>query len=268
MTTLPALDGAKGSLSQADLKMFACFAIPPELLEQAYVVRVTDDEARSFGIQFSSAANLSGILFPYFDPLNVLHRVTARLRRDHPDLEGGKPKNKYLCPSKDRRHLYFVPGCSELVKDTAVPVVLVEAEKSVLALTAWSKRTGRKILPVGMGGSWSWRGRIGIKDGPNGERLEETGPLPELAAVCKSEREVVVMLDSNASTNRHVRQARAALVRTLCVYGARVCIATVPAIKDINGPDDLLAGVGDNSAGAGDGEAGAGCCRCRCRGCH
>jgi hypothetical protein len=227
--------------------MFARFAIPPELLERAHVVRVTDDEARKFGIQFSSTADLSGIFFPHFDPLNGDHRATARLRRDHPELEGGKPKHKYLCPSKDRRHLYFVPGCADLVKDTVVPVVLVEAEKSVLALTAWSERTGQKILPVGTGGAWSWRGRIGIKDGPNGERLEETGPLPELAAICPSEREVIVMLDSNASANPHVRQARAALVRTLCGYGARVRIATVTAIKDVNGPDDLLAVAGDSA---------------------
>ena len=56
-----------------------------------------------------------------------------------------------------------IPGCADLVKDTAVPVVLVEAEKSALALTAWSERTGQKILPVGTGGAWGWRTRIGTK---------------------------------------------------------------------------------------------------------
>ena len=38
---------------------------------------------------------------------------------------------------------YFPPS-PEMVNDKTVPIVLVEAEKSVLALTAWSERTGRE----------------------------------------------------------------------------------------------------------------------------
>ena len=33
--------------------------------------------------------------------------VTHRLRRDHPEIEHGKPKNKYLSAYGDRRHLYL-----------------------------------------------------------------------------------------------------------------------------------------------------------------
>ncbi|MGA3318753.1 MAG: hypothetical protein ABSC64_20230 [Candidatus Korobacteraceae bacterium] len=53
------------------------------------------------------------------------------------------------------------------------------------------------------------------------------------------------MLDANASSNADVRQARAALVRTLVGYGARVRVANVPAIDGVNGPDDLIARAGD-----------------------
>ncbi len=245
MDTVSGFDGSNGSLSQADLKMFARFLTPPEVLERAHVVRVNDLEARKFGIEFSSAADLAGIIFPYHDPLNGAHRSTARLRRDHPEIENGKPKNKYISAHGDRRHLYFVPGCAEHVKDTGVPVILVESEKATIALTAWSERTGRKILPIGMGGCWGWRGPIGKIDGPNGERLNEKGPLPELT-VC-SDREVYVMLDANADTQQAVRAARSALVRALCSYGARVRIARVPAIPGVNGPDDLLAQGGDDA---------------------
>jgi len=225
--------------------MFAGLGIQPDLLNRARIERVTDSEAREkFGI--TGSGDMRGIVFPYCDPLTGV-RHTARVRRDHPEIENGKPKNKYLSPYGDRRHLYLVPGCSEQVKDGSTPVVLVEAEKSVLALTAWSERSGRRILPVGMGGCWGWHARIGKQDGPDGSRLDEKGALPELAAICQSEREVVVMLDSNTSGNPHVRQARAALVRTLCGYGARVRIATVPAIENVNGPDDLLALAGDSA---------------------
>ncbi|MGA3317135.1 MAG: hypothetical protein ABSC64_11945 [Candidatus Korobacteraceae bacterium] len=156
------------SLRTVHLEMFAHLGIGPELLEQAGVISVTDEQARTeYGITGAFGQDMSGIMFPYFDPLADKKRVTCRLRRDNPEIENAKPKKKYLAPYGDHRHLYFVRGCVDYVKDAAVPILLVEAEKSVLALTAWSARTSQRILPVGMGGAWGWRGRIGMKDGRN-----------------------------------------------------------------------------------------------------
>ncbi len=232
-----------GSLLDSDLSLFARLGIPTHLLERAGIERVTDREAREkYGI--TGSGDMGGIAFPYFSPIDDVRR-TCRVRRDHPEIERGKPKKKYVVPYGDRHHLYFVPGCAELLTDPSVPVVLVEGEKSALALVAWAERNQHKLLCVAMGGCFGWRGRIGKQDGADGKRVDETGPLPDLA-VCRN-RDVVVMLDSNADAKSEVRAARFALARELDHMGARVCIATVPALNGVNGPDDLIAVGGDEA---------------------
>jgi hypothetical protein len=131
------------------------------------------------------------------------------------------------------------------VNDSTVTIILVESEKATLALTGWAERTGRKVLPVGLGGCWGFRGRIGKVVNANGERVDEKGPLPDLAVCAK--RDVMVMLDSNADTKPEVGAARFALVRELEHMGARVRIGSVPALDGVNGPDDLIAVRGDGS---------------------
>jgi hypothetical protein len=141
---------AATQLSAADLTMFARLGIPAELLMQVGIRRVTDSEAREeFGIRGNG--KMDGLIFPYFDPY-TRSRVTARLRRDAPEFVDGKPKRKYVCPYGDRRVLYFTPGAAEFLADPSVPIVLVEAEKSALALTAWAERNGRRIIAVAIGG--------------------------------------------------------------------------------------------------------------------
>ena len=187
-------------LTARDLEAFSRLGIPADLLVQACVERVTNQVAREdYGI--CGYGDCTGIVFPYFDPING-QRLTARLRRDHPEIEDGKPKNKYISAYGDRRHLYFLPGCTALLVNPTVTIVLVEAEKSVLALAAWAERNGRKILPVAMGGCWGWRGRIGTVENAQGVRVNEVGPLPHLQ-ICNG-REVLVLFDSNASTNANV----------------------------------------------------------------
>jgi hypothetical protein len=127
-------------LSPSDFAMFEKIGVPPELLSTAGIRRVSDIDAREILALNGTYGDLSGILFPYFS-LQTSHRVGARLRRDHPEIEGGKPKRKYPPGCGDRRHLYFVPG-EDYAVDSAVPIALVEAEKSALAITAWSLRTG------------------------------------------------------------------------------------------------------------------------------
>jgi len=64
--------------------------------------------------------------------------------------------------------------------------------------------------------------------------------------VCAN-RDVVILLDSNADAKPEVRAARSALVRELEHMGARVRIASVPALDGVNGPDDLIAVRGDEA---------------------
>jgi hypothetical protein len=227
------------NLTADDLTAFERLGISEELLASAQVRRVTDHEARrDYGIKFSATCPLDGILLPYIDP-RTGRRVTARLRRDHPETDSsGKPQSKYISAYGDRRHLYFPPDSTELLSEPSVPAVIVEAEKSALALSALAKRHGRRLLVIACGGCWGWRGRVGIEEGPNGEREEERGPLPDLDLIILEARQVIILFDANATTNPEVQRARSALAKELARRGATVCIANLPMIDGGNGPDD------------------------------
>ena len=230
-------------LTPADLEIFAHLGIDPELLARAGVHRVSDQEAKhEFGLK--GTGDNSGIVFPYFDAGGRRH--TCRLRRDHPDIEDGKLVRKYLAPYGDRRHLYIVPGDHALGQDLNIPVVLVEAEKSALALRAWSNRTGRQLLPIATGGCWGWRAKIGKVENSKGERVDETGPLPELG-ICSTGRKVYVLLDANCSSNPKVQAARTALVRQLLRQKSEPHVLELPAIEGVNGPDDYIGMAGDDA---------------------
>jgi hypothetical protein len=234
------------NLREADLAGFARLRIPPELLAEAGVCRVTDAEARDvYGIR--GGGDMSGIAFPYFEPStmsNGRRRWYVRIRRDHPNLEDGKEKKKYVAPYGDRKHLYFPPR-PELFADASTPIVLVEAEKSALALTAWAERTGRKLLALAMGGCWGWRGQVGIKDTGTGERVPEHGAIPDLG-ICREGRLAYVLLDANCATNPSVQAARRDLVLQLRKQSANVRILDLPA-GAWNGPDDFIAVTGDEA---------------------
>ena len=235
------------NLESQDLQMFRKLLVSDELLERAQIRRVTSDEAKlDFGIDLGGD---SGIAFPYMSPPNGVpsRRVTARIRRDNPPRDGnGKPEGKYRSPyPPDTRHLYFAPCDPDWIKSELPqsPVVLVEAEKSALAILAWCERHDRRMLPVAMGGCWSWRGRIGKAVDENGARVDEKGPLPDLQ-VCAGRR-VYVLYDSNCSKNNKVYVAREKLIEELLKLKSEVRVVDLPDIKDVNGPDDFLEKQGD-----------------------
>ncbi|MGB7553724.1 MAG: DUF3854 domain-containing protein [Candidatus Korobacteraceae bacterium] len=181
---------------------------------------------------------------PYFSIASG-QRVTARIRRDNPEMEDGKAKDKYISAYGDRRHLYFPPDAADKLKTAETPVVLVEAEKSCLALTAWAERTGTSLLPVGMGGCWGWRGRIGKVENAHGERVDELGPISDLS-YCDG-RKVYLLLDSNVAGNPKVRQAQSALVAELQKRNRETRLCHLPDGRDVNGPDDYIAVCGDDA---------------------
>jgi hypothetical protein len=234
-------------LTPDDQAALGRLGIPPDLLVEARVQRVSDREAREiFGIKGSPTMDMSGIVFPYFIPSSG-YRVTARLRRDNPEMEDGKEKNKYISAYGDGRHLYFPPGSAERLKHPDIPIVLVEAEKSALALTAWAERVSMSLLPLGLGGCWGWRGRIGKTEDARGERVDVKGPLPDLS-YCNGRR-VYLLLDANVATNRKVRQARAALAAELSNRQCEVLLCDLPIVDKVNGPDDFIAICGDDAMG-------------------
>jgi hypothetical protein len=247
MSLVPREDHRSPQLREADLSVFNRLGIPPELLAAAGVHRVTDADAREkYGIR--GGGDMSGVAFPYFEPStmsNGLSRWYVRIRRDHPDIEDGKEKKKYVAPYGDRKHLYFPPR-PDWFADVSIPIVLVEAEKSALALTAWAQRNGHRLLALAMGGCWGWRGKVGIKETASGERVPEHDVIPDLN-ICRDCRKTYVLLDSNCTSNPKVQAARTALVRQLRSQGADVTILDLPTSDGVNGPDDYIAVFGDDA---------------------
>lgn len=234
------------NFTERDSDTFNRFGLSVELLQQNDVCRMIDREAREFGFQFSPSSNLDGIAFLYYSPAG--DRVGARLRRDQPDQDPDvKPKNKYISTFGDRRHLYFIRGCAPLLGDRSVPVVIVEAEKSALTIHAMAQRLGRSFLAIACGGCWGWMGVIGKAIAPNGERVDERGPLPDLFLIDWKQREAIICFDSNAATNDKVRSARRKLAMFLSDQGASVRICEIPPTNGVNGPDDYRAHFGDEA---------------------
>lgn len=229
------------ALTEDDLRAFLRLWVGPDLLAANGVIRVTDEESRrEFG--FNGHGDASGIIFPYYD-WQTGRRVTCRLRRDHPEIQDGKPARKYLAPAGDRRKLFVPKTCHPLIPDKSIRCVLVESEKSALMLAGWASRRDVPIVPVALGGCWSWRGRIGRTEDSRGRRVDERGTLPDLRVFCAG-RETTIVFDSNVATNSLVRKARRELAKELLAMGARTRIADVPDGGDpsrINGPDDLFA---------------------------
>jgi hypothetical protein len=228
----------------ADLEAFARLGIPPELLEAAQIRRVTHDEARDeCGIRHRSD-HLAGIWYPSLDPERGSVR-SGRVRRDHPERDhDGRPIAKYVGPP-DRHCLYFPPAVGSLLADTRALVVVVEAEKSALAVTAAAARMGRRLLAIATGGCWGWRGTTGKTIDAAGARVNEKGPLPDFDRLAWRDRDVVVLFDANAATNPRVHQGRRALATDLTNRGARVRIGELPLEPEINGPDDIVGCRGD-----------------------
>lgn len=126
-------------MTPADRDLHTALGIDADLLTRAQVFRVSDAEARDLLAMNGKAGDYSGVVYPYLHP-DTGQRLTLRLRRDRYDND----HKKYRVPYGDHRHLYFPPGCASLLHDTTVSVVLVEAEKSALAITAAAARAGRQ----------------------------------------------------------------------------------------------------------------------------
>jgi DNA-binding transcriptional regulator YiaG len=146
-----------------------------ETLKVAGVRSVTDGEGReTLGHNGHQGDDIGGILFPYLPPTDGA-RNGGRIRLDHPLPDGSKYVMEQGC-----RHLFFPPNVAPYLQDTNIPVVIVEAEKSALALCCFADRVSRLMLPIAVGGCWGWLRKIGKRALPNGDDEPETGPSPDL----------------------------------------------------------------------------------------
>jgi hypothetical protein len=234
-------------LTEGDLALFARFKIPTTLLE-GIVERVSDQQAREYGI--TGDGDMRGLAFHYFDPTSNgdRRRWAVRVRRDQPGVKAGnKPDRKYCWPYGIRRHLFFVvPGCENQLANTSIPVIIVEAEKSVLTGTAWSQRNAEPCVFIGTGGCYGWLGKITRTSDSKGNLMDVTGPLHDLDLVEWKNRRTIILFDSNVTSNPQVWRGRRDLAEELLNRGANVQVGTVPSMDGrVNGPDDMLAECGD-----------------------
>jgi hypothetical protein len=233
-------------LTAADLELHRQLGIEIDLLVHHQVRRVDDRRARELLNIGRKHGDFSGIEYPYLDP-HTGRRVTSRVRRDRPEVEQGRPKAKYCSPFGDRKHLYFAVKEAAVLAETRIPVIIVEAEKSALAIASLAERQDRPVLAIATGGCWGWRGRIGKTDGPNGERIDELGVLPDFDRIGWQGRVAYLAFDSNAATNPKVQAARRELSRELLTRKARVQIVPLGGYDGINGPDDFIGARGDTA---------------------
>jgi hypothetical protein len=122
--------------------------------------------------------------------------------------------------------LYFAPGTTDAqLRDTALPVIIAEGEFKTLAvwrLANWNCVKRPRFVPVGVSGVYNWRGTIGKTAGPDGERLDVKGPIPDLERIAWKDRRVIIAYDADADEKDLVRFARAELARHLRTQGAVV----------------------------------------------
>ncbi len=239
-----------GPLNEADYTALAGSWITREFADAAMLRRVDESQGREVVGQKGSR-DCAGILIPYYWPGDPVP-FNYRLRRDHPDYtldKDGKPKQegKYLGPPKGANRLYIPPGVTlEHLRDVSIPIALVEGEKKAMALwrLAWCRGDKPLFIPIAIAGVWSWRGTVGKTNGPNGERVDVKGPIPDLNRIAWKDRKVFIVFDANIHTNDQVQWARKGIARELASRHAAVDFVTLPADCGVNGVDDLLAAWG------------------------
>jgi P4 family phage/plasmid primase-like protien len=244
----PVNDETGVALSDADYANLVRRWIDKDLANAARIRRVDSDTGRLL-VGRHDYASYEGLAIPYFFPGESRVREW-RLRRDHPDIEykDNRPRErgKYLSPPGRGNMIYFVPGlASELLNAVTTPVIVTEGEFKTLALwrLANYESSSQRFLPLGLGGVWTWRGTVGKTTGPNGDRRDVKGVIPDLNLIVWGSRRVTIAFDADADTNEQVAVARSLLARELRTRGAEVAFVNWD-IAQGKGIDDLLANVG------------------------
>ena len=80
--------------------------------------------------------------------------------------------------------------------------------------------------PMALAGVWNWRGKIGKTTGPNGDRRDVKGVIPDLDLVTWEGRRVIIAFDADAENNEQVAISRTLLMRELRMRGSEVASVT------------------------------------------
>lgn len=160
----------------------------------------------------------------------------VRVRLDKPIKDADGREIRYMTPKGGRNYLYVPIRVASVLNDPTVTLHITEGEKKA------EKATQEGFPCVGLAGVWSWL----TKATTDGKKGANSQPLPELKAIAWKDREVVVILDSDARENQQVRKAGEALCQQLAAWGARPRLLVLPALdgKGKTGLDDFLVAKG------------------------
>lgn len=236
-------------LTSRDLAALGKRWIDRATAQRQYLRRVNSlDGAEVIGK--NGTGDYAGVLIPNVPPGSDYIRE-YRLRRDHPDIENGKPK-RYLAPPGRGNLLYFAIG-TELgwLSDPQMPVIITEGEFKTIALDRLARdgvATGQlpRFLAIGLSGVWNWKGTIGKTNDADGHRVDVKGTIPDLDRILWDDRRVLILFDADLEEKDSVRVARAMLTRELRSRSAQVSWFRWPEDRpaEAKGIDDLLAAIG------------------------
>ncbi|MBX3325162.1 MAG: AAA family ATPase [Nitrospira sp.] len=239
-------------LTKADLEAFERDSwIDPATVQTCGLYRVSSVEGAEL-IGRTDREDYAGIAFPVYWPGNP-NRRESYIRRDHPPIENGKPKGKYLAPPGRGNMILFGPDESvEALADTTCPILLVEGLKKLLAAYRFARHDSEqpRFLPCAISGVWNWRGTTGKTMASSGKWVNEKGVIPDFGKIAWTGRKVVVIFDSDCTTNDKVAAARRGLIAELKKRGAKVSVVDLPSLEglDKTGFDDFLAQRGPEEA--------------------
>jgi hypothetical protein len=198
-------------------------------LESSWITQELADEAKLRRVSSAEGAEIvgrrdngsySGIVFVYVWPGEDRIREYW-LRRERPEVRydaRGNPKelNKYLGPPGRGNLLYVTPGTDpELLNNARVPIAITEGAKKTLALHRLSRHDVAaddlpRFLPVGLGGVWSFVGKIGKVPGPDGSPRDEKGLITDLRRLNWDGRRVILSsMRMSLQTQKLLRRAGA-----------------------------------------------------------
>lgn len=233
-------------LTEADYKSLSERWITPEIADGAVLRRVDSTVGREmFG---RKRGELSGIIIPNIAPWDSNYIREYRERLDKPDLECAsdgslREKNKYIQPPGRTNLIYFPPGLpSATLEDIAITVIVTEGELKALALwrLANCQSSVSRFVPLAFAGVWNFKGTVAKIQGPNGDRRDVKGVIPDVDRITWKGRRVILAFDADCEANPKVRAARWQLTRVLVERGALVGNLEW-AIEEGKGIDDRLA---------------------------
>lgn len=198
-------------------------------------------DAKHLGIELLTAAKtkqlfskqaVPSLKLNYFDANGKKRNDVYRVRLLGPPQPGAfgeipdKPL-RYLQLPDSAPAAYFPKSIkwSQILKDPETTIYITEGELKAACACKFGFPT------IGLGGVFSWRSaKLGISI------------LPELAQINWSERDVVIVFDSDAATNPAVANATAMFLNELAHRGAQPRVAQLPAVPELEktGLDDYI----------------------------